>query len=496
MADQSSLFDRVDAASPKSGEEGDLFSKVDAAHKVAEPASVTKTPTTPSTVMSDADWAKLSAAEKFLHLVEWAGNIASGLFLPPSVTHDATGKLVIEGQRLGTEAKTAPVSTALKYLAPAALEGAGTVFVSPGGAAAVKAAAPAVGAAGGAYEGYKRDGVFGALRGGAYGAASGYGLSKLTDVLGGPDGAIMNALRRLKLAPEAAAVAPTVEDMVPGSSPSLVTPANAARNAAQGARMGEGQDFGGRVASEALNTLLKRGGVVAPPSSPEGGGFTVPPTSINDANIGGRVTTPTAPRSLEDELLDTLTAMRAPGAKEIPFSHPVGGGFTTPPPVGANAGGRLNPTVTPRPSTPSVAESLMQALTDLRAKGAAGPTEPPVPADPRLDELVQKFGGTAAPDTAAEVPTRPNVSRESATEALASIKGEGTTTNKGVTMPIRAGETDMRKVMFGGATVNDPLRRFPRQPLTTQGHSVGVEYDPNNLERMKEMLDLLLRQRK
>ena len=90
-----------------------------------------------------------------------------------------------------------------------------------------------------------------------------------------------------------------------------------------------------------------------------------------------------------------------------------------------------------------------------------------------------------------------NITRTSATETLADTATEGMTTTKGKPpRPIRAGESDKVKAMFGGVSTGDPMRRFPRGPLSTKGMQVGVEYDPDGLSVLQRAMDAIMRKRR
>lgn len=89
-----------------------------------------------------------------------------------------------------------------------------------------------------------------------------------------------------------------------------------------------------------------------------------PPPSVN---AGGRLAPRSTP-SVNESLDEALTAMRAPQSATIAPSHPSGGGFTAPPPS-ANRGGRLV-----QRSTPSVNESLLQGLNSTRSPVVVQPS--------------------------------------------------------------------------------------------------------------------------
>jgi hypothetical protein len=123
------------------------------------------------------------------------------------------------------------------------------------------------------------------------------------------------------------------------------------------------------VLQQALETARQSERTALPLSHPEGGGFTVPTAP---APVAGSRLVPRSGPALDSVLQRTLEAAMEPASTTVPFSHPTGGGFTTPVPAGAVQMAR---TASPAPAAPSAPMMAPRPV----APGAA-PVAPPAPA--------------------------------------------------------------------------------------------------------------------
>lgn len=391
--------------------------------------------------------------------LKWAGKVVTGAM--GMNAPDRGG--VSPGSDLMTSADEHPYITGASLAVPGIIGVAGKAaapYVAPGIRAAGEVLEqPAVGGAVGALEGYRRNGWEGALYGGAGGIVGGSVLGKLLKA----KAALMGSVE------EAATAAPGAR--VVAGTPKVPIEASL---------------------QEAMEELMRGGGKTLPtPAHPRGGSFTVPePVS---PNVGGRlVGRPAAPTSAEDEFAAMLKEGQAPTRTDLPLSHSEGGGFTVPVedsalPVRAraNQGGRLGGVPT---KEPTLEEIIRQALEEARATPNTGTSipesgSPSVTLSPKAQAAARegtpsKKGPKAEPAKASDKPSKTK-------KADAPVD----TSNP------RFDEVEKRRIMFGGVSVNNPTRPFPRSLLSTTGKTVGVEYDPSNLERMRDLMAAMLKKR-
>jgi hypothetical protein len=166
----------------------------------------TRTPAEPkSAVMADEDWAKLSVGEKLHNMLGWAGGALQGAFLPGDA-----GRAALEnpGTTLATAAIPGALGVAGKYGGPALRRGASAVtdFISK----------PSVGSTIGAVEGYRRDGLEGALIGGFAGASGStrFGEFLKRMGLGGKSTASTKMIQGMSAKPAPTSSIKTVDEMI------------------------------------------------------------------------------------------------------------------------------------------------------------------------------------------------------------------------------------------------------------------------------------------
>lgn len=126
------------------------------------------------------------------------------------------------------------------------------------------------------------------------------------------------------------------------------------------------------------------------PSSPSGGGFTVPPSQ---PNAGGRLGGRSTPQpSIEAQIESAISGARTPQAVDVGLSHPSGGGFTVPP----NMSTRPSVTYSPKAEAALKASSRPDPMPGLESNELAALTK-------RYRELSRKL--ILTPDETREIAT-------------------------------------------------------------------------------------------